>query len=77
MLLRCGLGARMLITLFVCVCVCGCVCVLCVLCVCVCVYCDVQASLYRSSFEKSLLQIFESFGDKLRSGDVGRITAGA
>lgn len=36
-----------------------------------------KASLYRSCFEKSLLQIFESFGEKLRSGDVGRITAEA
>jgi len=36
-----------------------------------------KASLYRSSFEKCLLQIFESFGEKLRSADVGRITAEA
>lgn len=36
-----------------------------------------KASLYRSSFEKCLPNIFESFGDKLRSGDVGRITAEA
>ena len=36
-----------------------------------------KASLYRSSFEKCLLKIFESFGEKLRSVDVGRITAEA
>ena len=36
-----------------------------------------KASLYRSCFEKSLLQVFESFGEKLRSSDVGRITAEA
>ena len=36
-----------------------------------------KASLYRSSFEKCLPKIFKSFGDKLRSQDIGRITAEA